>query len=311
MTLIVTPDNPMPTGATPYELRTRDGLRLRALSVPPAGARRRGTVAIFQGRTEFIEKYFETVRDLSGRGFAVTSLDWRGQGLSQRLLRNPAKGHIRTFDEYERDLAAFLPWMREQGPLPYFALAHSMGGLITFRAAGRMDLGFSRIVLSAPLFGLGSGYEPVGAGRVIAKLAHGFGLGRLSIPTGKAAATEDQPFRDNALTSDPRRYARNARIVEAEPRLGLGSPTIAWVAASFRAMEDIGAVGFPERIDVPILAVAAGNDSVVSNEAIERIAGRLRVGRRIVVHGALHEILNEQDVLREQLLAAIDTFFAA
>ena len=59
---------------------------------PPAG--RKGTLCVFPGRAEFIEKYFEVVRDARARGFAVAILDWRGQGLSERALANARKGHV-------------------------------------------------------------------------------------------------------------------------------------------------------------------------------------------------------------------------
>jgi alpha-beta hydrolase superfamily lysophospholipase len=39
-----------------------------------------GTVCVFTGRSEAIEKYFETIADLLARGFAVAAMDWRGQG---------------------------------------------------------------------------------------------------------------------------------------------------------------------------------------------------------------------------------------
>jgi hypothetical protein len=68
----------------------------------PGAARRLG------GRTEFIEKYFEVVADLRRRGFAVASMDWRGQGGSQRMLANPRKGNVRGFWEYDRDLIRFM-----------------------------------------------------------------------------------------------------------------------------------------------------------------------------------------------------------
>ena len=88
-------------------LKTRDGVSIRfARWHPPPG--RKGTVCLFQGRAEFIEKYFETVRDLRARGFAVATLDWRGQGLSERALSDPFKGHVGDFSEYDTDLEAFM-----------------------------------------------------------------------------------------------------------------------------------------------------------------------------------------------------------
>ncbi len=93
MQLIDIPANPVPEGATVGTLRTSDGVVLRfARFDPPAG--RKGTLCVFQGRAEFIEKYFEVVRDARARGFAVAIIDWRGQGLSERALPNARKGHV-------------------------------------------------------------------------------------------------------------------------------------------------------------------------------------------------------------------------
>jgi len=86
MTLVSIPANPVPEGAVTGNLQTRDGVSLRFARWPPPPGRK-GTVCLFPGRAEFIEKYFETVRDLRARGFAVAILDWRGQGGSQRALR--------------------------------------------------------------------------------------------------------------------------------------------------------------------------------------------------------------------------------
>ena len=115
MKLVSIPANPVPDNVVTGMLKTPDGVGLRfARWEPPAG--RRGTVCIFPGRTEWIEKYFETVRDLRARGFAVAVLDWRGQGLSDRCVRRPSQGlcaelfrlRRRSRDLHARDRAAGL-----------------------------------------------------------------------------------------------------------------------------------------------------------------------------------------------------------
>ena len=136
-------------------LKTRDGCRLRfARWAPPPG--RKGTVCLFPGRAEFIEKYFETVRDLRARGFAVATLDWRGQGGSdQRLIRNPRKGYVRRFSDYNIDLETFIhEVVLPDCPPPVFALAHSMGATVLIRAAHQGHRWFDRMVLLAPMIGL-------------------------------------------------------------------------------------------------------------------------------------------------------------
>ena len=65
-------------------------------------------MVLLQGRAEFVEKYGETVGDLGARGFAVYALDWRGQGRSGRVLKDPRKGHVVSYDDYLKDLDLFL-----------------------------------------------------------------------------------------------------------------------------------------------------------------------------------------------------------
>ena len=65
---------------------------------------------------------------------------------------------------------------------------------------------------------------------------------------------------------------------------------------------------FPARIRQPILIVAAGRDAIVSNNAIESFAAQLRAGSQLVVVGAQHELLMEQDRYRTQFWAAFDAF---
>jgi lysophospholipase len=62
------------------------------------------------------------------------------------------------------------------------------------------------------------------------------------------------------------------------------------------------------KIRHPILVVAAGQDQIVSTPAIDEFAIRLRAGRHLIVAGARHELLMEQDRYRMQVLAAFDAF---
>ena len=154
MDLVSIPANPVPDGAVTGMLKTRDGVNIRfARWHPPPG--RKGTVCLFQGRAEFIEKYFETVRELRARGFAVATIDWRGQGGSQRALADPRKGHVGDFSEYERDVEALMTdVVLPDCPPPIFAVAHSMGGSVMMRLARQGSRWFDRIVLSAPMIRL-------------------------------------------------------------------------------------------------------------------------------------------------------------
>src|SRR5262245_43712572 len=107
MTLVATPDNPIPEDSNAGTIKTPDGIELRFARWPSL-AGNRGTVCLFQGRTEFIEKYFETINELRQRGFAVATMDWRGQGHSSRQLPDRRKGYVRDFLEFEADADAFM-----------------------------------------------------------------------------------------------------------------------------------------------------------------------------------------------------------
>jgi len=154
MTLVSIPANPVPDNFVTGTIKTPDGAELRfARWAPPAG--RKGTVCVFTGRSEQIEKYFETVRDLRDRGFAVAMIDWRGQGHSSRRLRDPRKGYVRDFSDYEVDVETFVQQVvLPDCPPPHFALAHSMGGAVMLRVAHAGKRWFDRMVLSAPMIDL-------------------------------------------------------------------------------------------------------------------------------------------------------------
>src|ERR1700704_5858130 len=228
MNLVSIPANPVPEDVVTGALKTPDGVSLRfARWAPPPG--RKGTVCLFQGRAEFIEKYFETVRDLRSRGFAVATLDWRGQGLSDRALRNSRKGYVRDFSRYDVDLDTFIrEVVLPDCPPPFFALAHSMGASILLRAAYQGHRWFDRTVLLAPMIAL-PGMRRTMATRVAVKIMGLMGLGGAYVPGGDASVMMQRPFTGNLLTSDPVRYARNVAVLEAEPSLAIGSPPGAWM----------------------------------------------------------------------------------
>ena len=307
MKLVSIPANPVPDHVVSGAIKTADGVSLRfARWDPPPG--RRGTVVVLQGRAEFIEKYYETVRDLRARGFAVATFDWRGQGLSDRALADRHKGYVRNFSEYSTDLDAVMEQVvLPDCPPPIFALGHSMGGAIAIRACHGGSRWFERVVLSAPMIALPPGPLTRVAGP-LARIMRLIGRGGGYVPTGDARAHGSENFIGNVLTSDPVRYARNAAVLEQAPELGIGAPTIAWADAAMRLMNQFALPSYAGSIRQPILMVAAGRDEVVSTPAIETFGMNLLAGRHLILPGSRHEILQEQDHYRGQFWAAFDAF---
>ena len=303
--------NPIPSGATIGILKAKDGVELRFARWNANQAPRRGTVVLLSGRTEFIEKYFEVDADLRRRGFAVATMDWRGQGGSGRMLANARKGHVRDFADYDADLNLF---MREivlpDCPPPFIGLAHSMGGNILLRAAARPGLWFEKIVLSAPMIRLNKKVLPTSrsVARAASSFAHMIGASAAYAGNGNDDYGEAWPFDGNGLTTDRERYARNNAIVTAAPQLGLGSPTYGWMRAAFRSMRMITSSAHLAAIKTPILFVLGGDDPIADSPLIEDYAARLKLAKSITIPYARHEILQERDELRQQFWAAFDAF---
>jgi len=111
-----------------------------------------GTVVVLNGRSEFIEKYAGPIERLVHRGYDVYTLDWRGQGLSERMLPNRLKGHVASFHHYIEDLKQFVTEkVLPTAVSPVIFLGHSMGGHICLRYVhdfpGMADI----LVLTSPM----------------------------------------------------------------------------------------------------------------------------------------------------------------
>ena len=153
--LAPTPANPIPEGVRAGFFTTADKVRLRYATWPKTAGAMKGTVCLVGGRTEFIEKYFETVADFQRRGFGVATFDWRGQGGSDRLTSKKKLGYVDTFEDYWTDLRSFhQDILLPDCPPPFYLVGHSMGGLVSLTAAIRDRLMFDRIFLVAPMLAI-------------------------------------------------------------------------------------------------------------------------------------------------------------
>ncbi|WP_110754360.1 alpha/beta fold hydrolase [Phyllobacterium leguminum] len=301
--------NRVPADTRSGTLETKDGKVLRYAITQGAGGSPRGTVLLLQGRNEYIEKYYETIADLAAGGLTVVSFDWRGQGGSSRMLRDTLRGHVDSFDDYVLDLEKVLnSLVLPHCPPPYYILAHSTGGLIALLGAPVLARHIRRMVLVSPFLGLPRSRLELGGIRLATGTLGLIGLGRYYANGRRRRLGAASPFAGNPLTSDPRRYTRNAETVRRWPQLGLAGPTARWVSAALQAIERINTRAFAMNFNIPTLIVAAGADRVVSTLATERFAARLRNGALLTIDGARHEILQEADFFREQLLAAFDAF---
>ena len=299
---------PAPEFAT---LTARDGNPLRTGVWPAPSGGARGSVVLLQGRAEFIEKYAETAGDLLARGFAVYSLDWRGQGGFGRMLSDPRKGHVDSYDDYLSDLDLFLERVvLPDAPRPLVVLAHSMGGHIVLRHRAEHGTGAAPyfaagIALSAPMVDVMlSPVQRLFAG-ALTGTAMTLGLRHRYAPV---RGRFPPPFEGNPLTRDRARFERTEALIRGNPALALGWPTVGWVAATRRSVAILRSRGYPERIATPVLTIGAAAEKVVSNAAMTRLAARLPDCRLETIADARHELLMETDAVRARVLALFDAF---
>ena len=179
---------------------------------------KRGSVILLNGRREFMEKYAETIRELNQRGFDVYSLDWRGQGLSSRMLANRNKGFIKNYNNYLNDLNLFVSKIvQPDAANPLVILAHSMGGHIALRFIHEHPEIADKTVLVSPMINILTSPLPGWFVRLIAWIATKAGLDHAYI-IGSGDYTVEK-FKGNRLTSDPERFMDENRAIKENPDL--------------------------------------------------------------------------------------------
>ncbi|MGA8242291.1 MAG: alpha/beta hydrolase [Desulfobacterales bacterium] len=290
---------------------TADGTTIRNGFWSPESKNPRGSIVLLGGRKEFLEKYAETAADLNQRGFAVFGFDWRGQGLSSRMLPDRLKGFVRHYDDYVQDLEDFFQRVvQPEAVRPIYVLAHSMGGHVALRYLHRQPAGIDKAILVAPMLDINTKPFPPWLVRGLAWLVRHIGLEEALVPGSDKRTNFDRPFEGNALTADPRRFAVEKNAVVQNPDLALGGVTFAWLTATFASIAHIQQPGFLEGVRTPVLMVAAEADRVVSVAAQKSACRRLPNCRLLIIADARHEILMETDAIRSRFWEAFDAFIA-
>ncbi|MEL6169334.1 MAG: alpha/beta hydrolase [Pseudomonadota bacterium] len=281
-------------------LTTPDDVRIRA-GFWPGGTK--GTVFLLCGRTEFIEKYGPTARDLAQAGYAAASIDWRGQGLADRLAADPMLGHVEKFSDYQMDLAAMITAARSTGmPEPYILLGHSMGGAIGYRAL-LSDHPFQGAIFSGPMWGIAINPVLAPLARSIAQFLIALGRSTAFAPsTRRVSYVATGDFAGNTLTHDHEIWKwmqSQARGVEG---FALGGPSVRWL---FEALTETRAFRAEPPAKVPALVAWGGEETIIDVAAVSRLAQRLPQADIKVIEGARHELLMEAPRQRQEFLEAI------
>lgn len=283
-----------------------DGVRLR-LAIWPEGEK--GTVLLFPGRTEYVEKYGRAAADLAALGYATIAIDWRGQGLADRLIGDRSLGHVLHFLDYQKDVAELLATARKRGlPEPYFLLAHSMGGCIGLRAL-MQGLPVSAAVFTAPMWGISISSLMRPVAWTLSWSARNIWGGHFLTP-GTSAETyvREAPFEGNMLTTDPDMYAYMQRQLAEHPELALAGPSLRWL---YEALVEGRRKSRIQAPDVPTLTFLGTEESVVDTAPIHARMDNWPLGRLEMIEGAQHEVMMEVTAIRNRIFAETAAHFAS
>ncbi len=294
-----------PENGAAYWAKTSDNVRVRVGVWPCENAR--GTVLLFPGRTEFIEKYARFADEITAQNYTMMAIDWRGQGLADRLLEDARVGHVDTFTDYQKDVAAFVEVAEALDlPKPWHVLAHSMGGAIALRAVIE-DLDVLSASFTGPMWGIL--ISPVMRQLAWALYHTGgwFGFGHKLPPTADhqnyIVASE---FEGNTLTNTAEMWDYMKRQVAEYPELALGGPSIHWLG---EAMKECRFLMRAEPPTLPALCFVGEDEAIVEGEAMRVRMANWPSGSYHVIHNAQHEVLMEGPETRKMVIEQLIDLF--
>ncbi len=299
--------HPGPSGGMAHWAETSDGKRIRIGHWPLEGAK--GTVLIFPGRTEYIEKYGVVAGELANRGLASMAIDWRGQGLADRLTDNPLLGHVDAFPDYQKDVATLMRTARELGlPRPYFLLAHSMGGCIGLRAVME-GLPVQAAAFTGPMWGIYIAPHLKLLAGTLANVMPRIGRGT-DLPPGTKIDPYvlSEPFDDNMLTTDAQMFDMMRDQIAAHPELALGGPSYVWLREALAETKHLASRAAPS---LPAVTWVGSNERIVDMPRIQERMESWKGGTLEIIDGAEHEVLMEQEDLRNPVYDGLEKLFLA
>ena len=297
-----------PAGGAAHWLETEDEKRIRVAHWLPEGETQ-GTVLLFPGRTEYIEKYGDTASEFIRRGFAALAVDWRGQGLADRLLEDRRVGHVEKFTDYQHDVRVVLTYAGELDlPKPWYVIGHSMGGAIGLRAVVENNC-FTACGFTGPMWGIY--FSPImkPLSRVTAYWGPRIGLGEKTPPTtSRESYVASQPFEGNVLTRDPDMYKLMQDQLAAYPELALGAPSTIWLR---EALDECAWAMEQTAPDIPCLTFLGSHEQIVDRNAIRDRMANWPTGTLVEIPDGEHEVMMEAPGVRGPVFDQLAEHFAA
>jgi len=293
-----------PQAANTNYKATTDGIRVRtsfwAANDPV------GTVFVFPGRADYIEKYGGLANFCLSNNLNVIAIDWRGQGLSERLLDDKNIGHIEDFKNYQNDVEVIINEAKDAGLVkPWIIFAHSMGGLIGLRTLHDNPV-FEKVVFTSPMWGIQMPPILKSGASIIMSLISLIGKMETYAPTtSPETRILNEEYEFNKLTSDIRNFKLLRQQLIQHPDLQIGGPSSAWVSAALDEIEfQIG----KEPPITPALCFLGEKEEIIDNLAVREFCKNWDSCDLISIPDAKHDLLMEKKMILHSLFEKLEKF---
>ena len=233
----------------------------------------KAAILVVHGLGEHGGRYAKFAEHVTPRGFHVVALDLPGFGQSEGK-----RGHIGRFGEFLECVEKAALYFKEPefSHLPMFLFGHSMGGLIAFHAAVRLQKHFRGVILSSPAFALSVSVPKWKrlAGRLADRILSG-----VTLPHGlDLRFLSHDPAVIQEYKSDPLIHDRISARLFAE---------------LLRAMKEVPQAA--SRMSLPLLVQIGGEDPFINRRVIEHVLERIpgQDKELLVYENFYHEPYNE------------------
>lgn len=297
-----------PIGGQTFWVNTDDKIRLR-VGLWQSKKTKQGTVFFLPGRTGYIERYGRIATKLSKIGLASFVIDWRGLGLSDRLVNDQSACHVGQYADYQHDVNAMLEAAKNLDlPKPWYLIGNSMGACIGLRAMAE-GLKVTACAFIAPMWGINLSPVQYHAATAISWAAQAIGKESAYAPgyNGQNYVVKTA-FADNTMTNDENMYRYWTQQAHAQPDLLIGGPTMGWLFQSLKECKSLSTLRSP---NIPCIVFRGDDDVDVDIQAIKDRMANWPNGRFEQIPNAKHDVLNEIPEIREDVLSKILDLFTA
>jgi len=263
----------------------------------------KGSLVIISGRIDSCVRHAEFLHDIKDIPYSVYILDHRGIGFSERLIDDPYKGHVDSFDNYSADLKLFIDTVViKDDPKKIVILGYSMGGTVSLDYLINYDHNIEKLILCSPMLKVKTGLSERIA-YFIVNLLIKFNKEKDYIPGGNKYDFTRVFFN---LSSSKIRYSMLKYLRDLYPMIILKAPTNRWLKETIKATRIVRRE--IKKIDTPVLLLQAGKEAVVDTQTQNKLAEDLSNCHKIIIPEAKHDLLMEKDSMRDIAIKAILDF---